>query len=158
MKGTDVSNGQPHVLGGEKTSLGNQQWVWKPDFQPITKLKGTNAADAFTFDVFEHFTKKAVDKIIGFDSSQRDTIAVSPNAFPALENVSEINFVSTNGKKELKLLSKEDYNYVYFEKKGRLYFDGNGTDKGWGNSSEGGLFAVLAGKPELNVRDFTLLD
>lgn len=122
------------------------------------KLKGTNAADAFTFDVFEHFTKKAVDKIIGFDSSQRDTIAVSPDAFPALKNVSEINFASANGKKELKLLSKEDYDYVYFEKKGRLYFDGNGTDKGWGNSNEGGLFAVLAGKPELNVRNFTLLD
>lgn len=122
------------------------------------KLRGTSFADAFAFDSFQAFTKKAVKKIIGFDSSKRDTILVTPNAFPALKGVFKINFVSTDSKKELKLLSKQFYNFVYFEKKGRLYFDGNGADTGWGNSGEGGLFAVLIGQPELNVRDFTLLD
>ena len=122
------------------------------------KLRGSNSANAFTFDRFERFTKKGVDKIIGFDSSERDTIAVSSKAFPELKGISEIKFASTNSKKELKLLSRQDYDFVYFEKKGRLYFDGNGADKGWGNSSEGGLFAIMTGKPELNVRNFTLLD
>ena len=121
------------------------------------KLKGTKADDAFTFSIFEWFTKKAADKIIGFNASQGDTIVVKPNAFPALQGVSEISFVSTRSKKEFKQLSKEDYDFVYFEKKGRLYFDGNGAEKNWGNSSEGGLVAILRGNPELTAEDITLL-
>ena len=121
------------------------------------KLKGTKVADAFTFDSFEPFTKKAADKIIGFEASQGDTIAVSPDAFPALVGVSAIRFASTRSKKEFKQMSKEDYDFVYFEKKGRLYFDGNGSEKNWGNSGEGGLVAILKGKPDLTAEDLTLL-
>ena len=120
------------------------------------KLKGKKGADAFYFNSFEAFTKKSADKIIGFKASQ-DTIAVSPDAFPALEGVSAIRFASTKSKKELKQLSKEDYDFVYFEKKGRLYFDGNGAEKNWGNSDEGGLVAILKGKPELTSFDIKLL-
>ena len=54
-------------------------------------------------------------------------------------------------------MSKQGYDFVYFEKKGRLYFDGNGTGKNWGSSNEGGLVAILQGKPDLTVDDFTLL-
>ena len=121
------------------------------------KLKGTTGADAFTFDSFEAFTKQSADKIIRFNASQGDTIAVSPNAFPYLTGVSAISFASTKSKKKLKQLARDDYDFVYFEKKGRLYFDGNGTEKNWGNSSEGGLVAILKGKPELTVEDITLL-
>ena len=121
------------------------------------KLKGTTGADAFTFDSFEAFTKQSADKIIGFNASQGDTIAVGPNAFPSLQGVSDISFASTRSKKEFKQMSKEDYDFVYFEKKGRLYFDGNGAEKNWGNSDEGGLVAILKGKPELTAEDITLL-
>ena len=121
------------------------------------KLKGTKNADAFTFNSFDAFTKKSADKIIGFDASEGDTIAVSQYAFPALQGTSKINFASTNKKKELKLLSEQDYDFVYLEKKGRLYFNGNGSDELWGNANEGGLFAVLKGKPQITVEDFTLL-
>ena len=121
------------------------------------KLKGTTGADAFTFDSFEAFTKQSADKIIGFNASQGDTIAVSSIAFPGLQGVSDISFASTRSKKEFKQMSKEDYDFVYFEKKGRLYFDGNGAEKNWGNSDEGGLVAILKGKPELTVENITLL-
>ena len=121
------------------------------------KLKGTNSADAFTFDSFDIFTKKAADKIIGFDASEGDTIAVSAVAFPGLEGASSISFASTNSNKKLRQLSKEDIDFVYFEKKGQLYFDGNGSNKNWGDSEEGGLVAILKGKPEVSMDDFTLL-
>ena len=114
-------------------------------------------ADAFTFDSFETFTKKSADKIIGFNSSQGDTIAVSPDAFPALQGVSDISFASAKSKKKLKQLSSDDYDFIYFEIKGRLYFDGNDSDKKWGNSGEGGLVAILKGKPELTIDDITFL-
>ena len=121
------------------------------------KLKGTNSADAFTFDSFDIFTKKAADKIIGFDASEGDTLAVSAVAFPGLEGSSSISFASTKSKKKLNQFSREDFDFVYFEKKGLLYFDGNRSDKGWGDSKEGGLVAILKGKPEVSMDDFTLL-
>ena len=46
---------------------------------------------------------------------------------------------------------------MYFEKKGLLYFDGNDSYKNWGDSEEGGLVAILKGKPEVSMDDFTLL-
>ena len=121
------------------------------------KLKGTSVTDAFTFDSFEPFIKKNADKIIGFDAQEGDTIAVSTIAFPALEGSSVINFVSTMSKKKLMQFSKENYDFVYFEKNGRLFFDGNGSEKKWGNSDEGGLVAILKGKPQLTAEDITLL-
>ena len=121
------------------------------------KLKGTRVADAFTFNSLESFTKKSADKIIGFNASHGDTIALSPIAFPSLQGVSAISFAKTKSKKELKQFSKMDYDFVYFEKRGRLYFDGNGAEKNWGNSSEGGLIAILKGNPVLTAEDITLL-
>ena len=121
------------------------------------KLKGTNSADAFTFDSFDIFTKKAADKIIGFDTSDGDTLAVSAVAFPGLEGSTSIGFASTKSKKKLNQFSREDFDFVYFEKKGLLYFDGNHSDKDWGDSEEGGLVAILKGKPEVSMDDFTLL-
>lgn len=121
------------------------------------KLKGTKDADAYIFDAFESFSKKAADKIIGFDSSEGDTIALSAVAFPGLDGESKIEFASTNSKKELKQLSMKSLDFIYFEKKGKLYYDGNGSDKKWGDSNEGGLVAILKGKPELTIDDFILL-
>jgi len=121
------------------------------------KLIGNDLANQFTFDSFEKFGRKTADKIIGFDSSHGDTIGVSADAFPSLSDSDQISFASTNSKKELKLLSYEDYDFVYYEKKGQLFVNGNGEDKGWGQSNQGGLFAILQGKPELTYEDFTVL-
>lgn len=121
------------------------------------KLKGTNLADIFTFDNIDVFTQYAADRIIGFNSKQGDSIAVSSNAFPSLKGASRLKYVSTKKKKELKKLSKKGYDFVYFEKKGRLYFDGNGTAKNWGSTDEGGLVAILQGNPDLTKSEFILL-
>ena len=121
------------------------------------KLKGTTDPDAFIFEIFDKFKKRNADKIIGYDSLQGDIIAIGQNAFPALSNDKEIIFATAKNKKELKLLSKEDNNIVYYEKKGHLYYDGNGSDKNWGNVDEGGLFAILKGRPELGADDIMLL-
>lgn len=123
------------------------------------KLFGTNEADLFSFQVLDVFSRKAADKIIGFNPSQGDKIAINIFVFPGLDlqQPEDLSFVSTNKKKELRLLSKQNFDFVYFEKKGRLFYDGNGTEKNWGNINEGGLVAVLKGRPELTVDDFTVL-
>ena len=43
---------------------------------------------------------------------------------------------------------------MYDGKKGFLYFNENGKEKGWG---DGGLFVKLQDAPELGVSDFTFL-
>ena len=113
------------------------------------KLRGTSRrADQFTFDQFESFGGKTADKIIGFDSSQGDSIGVSAEAFPSLQGADEITFATAITKKEFKQLKRQDIDFVYYETKSRLFFNGNGSDKGWGDPDEGGLFAILKGKPE----------
>ena len=49
---------------------------------------------------------------------------------------------------------KKDVDFVYDKKKGLLYFNEDGIQKGWG---DGGLFAKLQGSPELGADDFTIV-
>ena len=45
-----------------------------------------------------------------------------------------------------KKLSKQDFDFLYDEKTGGLYFNENGSDKGFG---DGGIIAILKGAPDL---------
>mgnify|MGYP006220066029 FL=1 len=51
-------------------------------------------------------------------------------------------------------MRKSNKDIVFDEKKGLLYFNENGKQKGWG---DGGLFAKLQGAPELGADDFTIV-
>ena len=60
-----------------------------------------------------------------------------------------------SGKKaEFKPVRKSNKDIIFDEKKGFLYFNENGKEKGWG---DGGLFAKLQGAPELGADDFTIV-
>ena len=61
----------------------------------------------------------------------------------------------TEAKTKVKKAAKSKSDFVYDEKKGLLYFNENGKDKGWG---DGGLFAKLQGAPELGAEDFTIVN
>lgn len=123
------------------------------------KLRGTKLADQFSFTQFEQFGRLFADKIINFNASQSDKIALSSGALPSLADNYNLKFVSTNDRVEMRKFARQNYDIVYFEggRNGRLFFNGNGEKKGWGNSEEGGLFAILKGRPELSVDNFTLL-
>jgi polyhydroxybutyrate depolymerase len=55
-------------------------------------------------------------------------------------------FTAGKNKREVKKLAKQDFDFLYDEKKGGLYFNENGADKGFG---EGGLIAILKEAPDL---------
>ena len=44
------------------------------------------------------------------------------------------------------MLARKNYDFLYDQKKGGLYFNENGSDKGFGN---GGIIAILKGAPNL---------
>ena len=61
-------------------------------------------------------------------------------------------------KKELKSLAKDDYDLIYFEPKGDLYVDGNGSNKGFGKQTDGGLIADLPNNSTLSEDNLLIAD
>ena len=114
-------------------------------------LKGGLGADGFFFNQSKGFGSKYADKIKDFDSEEGDLILLDKDVF-SLGEVIAIEVVSQ--KKKVKKASKKDVDFVYDEKKGLLYFNEDGIQKGWG---DGGLFAKLQGGPELGADDFTIV-
>ena len=105
------------------------------------KLIGGDGADQFYFSGEEPFKKRKVDKVIDFDASEGDKIVIADEVFGGLTKDPTLAIAYTM--KQLKDLSKEGYDLIYFEPKGDLYVDGNGDSRGFGKKSEGGMIADL---------------
>ena len=88
------------------------------------------------------FKNKFVDKITNFYSST-DTLGIDTDSFGI---DSSATFAAGKNKREVKKLAKQDFDFLYDEKKGGLYFNENGADKGFG---DGGIIAILKGTPDL---------
>ena len=87
--------------------------------------------------------KKSADKIINFNPST-DTLEINTDSFGI---DSSATFAAGKNKKEVKKkLAKQEINFLYDQKKGGLYFNENGSDKGFG---DGGIVAILQGAPDL---------
>ena len=112
------------------------------------KLQGGTGADIFAFSKKDKFGKKGADIITDFKPEEGDKIALSAKALPGLKSA---EFGIAANKSELKSLYKSAANIIYYQPKGRLIYDQNGSDKGFG---EGGIFSILTGSPEINVGDF----
>ena len=89
------------------------------------------------------FTVKNIDKITNFNPSI-DTLEIDTESFGI---DSSATFAAGKSKKAVKKkLAKQDFDFLYDEKKGGLYFNENGADKGFG---DGGIIAILKGAPDL---------
>ena len=64
----------------------------------------------------------------------------------ALASASMPPLLLAKNKKALMKLAKLDIDFLYDQKKGGLYFNENGSDKGFG---DGGIIAILKGAPDL---------
>ena len=97
------------------------------------------------------FKAKYVDKITNFNPST-DSIEIDTNSF-AIN--SSATFASGKNKKAVKKkLAKQDFDFLYDQKKGGLYFNENGSFKGFG---EGGIIAILKGAPELTASNLEFI-
>ena len=90
------------------------------------------------------FTPKKVSKVKGVDA----------DASYSVEGTDGGSFAIASSKKELKQLMTSDADVVYDEKKGKLYLNENGEEKGWGAKKVGGLIAKFKSKPELSADYF----
>ena len=120
-----------------------------------SKLRGTEGQTNFSFKMKEKFRTKNADSIINFNSFEGDRILLNQAKYTTIED--KIKFKKAKSKKHLKNLAKKDIDVIYYEKLGRLYFNGNGDLDGFGNKNEGGLLAILKGGPTLAADDFQLM-
>ena len=91
------------------------------------------------------FNKKSADKIINFNPSS-DTLEIDTDSFDI--DSSATFAIGKNKKKVKKKLAKKDFDFLYDQKKGGLYFNENGAAKGFG---DGGIIAILKGAPDLTT-------
>ena len=89
-------------------------------------------------------TPKKVSKVKAFDADSSFSI----------EGLDTGTFAIATSKKELKKLMKSNADVVCDKKKGKLYLNEYGVEKGWGAKKVGGLIAKFKGKPELSADFF----
>ena len=112
---------------------------------------GGDNADGFMFDSNSDFGKKAADKIRDFDSDEGDQIMLDKTTFGLGK---KLKFKSVSGRSEANDAADTKKQIIYDEKKGRLYFNENGSEDGWG---DGGYFAKLSGTSELVSNSFMIV-
>ena len=106
-----------------------------------------NDISSSSFKIFapKKYKGKFADKITNFNSS-KDTLEIDTVSFVI---DSSATFTSGKNKKEVKKkFAKQDFDFLYEQKKGGLYFNENGADKGFG---DGGIIAILKGAPDLTA-------
>mgnify|MGYP001193780051 CR=1 FL=1 len=59
-----------------------------------------------------------------------------------------------NKKAVMKKIAKQDFDFLYHQTEGGLFFNENGSDKGFG---DGGIIAILKGTPELTTSNFVFI-
>jgi len=112
---------------------------------------GGDNSDGFMFDSKSDFGKKVADKIRDFDADEGDHIMLDKSMFGLGK---KLKFKSVSGRAKANNASETNKQIIYDENKGRLYFNENGSEDGWG---DGGYFAKLSGTPELNSDSFMIV-
>ena len=112
---------------------------------------GGDNSDGFMFDSKSDFGKKVADKIRDFDADEGDHIMLDKSMFGLGK---KLKFKSVSGRAKANNASETNKQIIYDENKGRLYFNENGSEDGWG---DGGYFAKLSGTPELDSNNFMIV-
>ena len=97
------------------------------------------------------FTQGFVDEVNNFNTLT-DTIDIDVNSFGI--DGSATFAVGKSKKIVKKKLSKFDTDFIYDKKKGGLYFNENGSEKGFG---DGGIIAILKGAPDLTASNLEFI-
>jgi hypothetical protein len=124
-------------------SIKNHSWSDRiKDGWWLTKNEIESATENLLIEPSQ-FNKKSADKITNFNPST-DSLEIDTDSFGI--DSSATFAAGKNMKAVKKKLANKDFDFLYDEKKGGLYFNENGADKGYG---EGGIIAILKGAPDL---------
>ena len=117
-------------------------------------MTGKEGADYFVYKQKNNFGKKKADKVTDFEIDDGDKIVIKGKSF-SKGTKKEATFAEAKNKKQAKKFAKQDVDFIYEKKSGKLYFNSNGDKKGFGD--KGGFFGILEGSPELSADDINLI-
>jgi len=137
-----------YFLDGWDDSPFGQDLIGTPNSKGVnSEAEGNDTKPIFKINAPSRFKVKNIDKIINFNPSI-DTLEINTDSFGIDRTAT---FASGKNKKTVKKkLVKQDFDFLYDEKKGGLYFNENGSDKGFG---DGGIIAILKGAPDLTAEN-----
>lgn len=98
------------------------------------------------------YNKKSAEKITEFNP-KIDTLKIDADSF-GVNDSSATYKAGKNKRKVKKNLASQDFDFLYDQKKGWLYFNENGSAKGFG---DGGIIAILHGAPTLTMEHIEFL-
>ena len=113
--------------------------------------KADNSSNKESLYAPSRFKVKYIDKITNFNPST-DTLEVDMDSFGV--NSSATFAAGKNNRAVKKKLASKDFDFLYDKKKGGLYFNENGADKGFG---DGGIIAILKGAPDLSEKNIDFI-
>ena len=122
--------------------------IWSP-YSNNSSSEGLNSVGDAIYAP-KKFNKKSADKITNFNPST-DTLEIDTESFGVDSSAS---FTAAKNKRKLKKLAKKDFDFLYDQKKGGLYFNENGADKGFG---KGGIIAILKGAPDMTASNLEFI-
>jgi hypothetical protein len=110
----------------------------------------------YTFKSKAYFSgnlkQRRVDRILNFSPSDGDALALSRKRFRGID---KLDFTQVTSSKELKSAARGEFDVIYLEPRGELYFNQNADARGFGRG--GGLFAILETAPSLSSDQFMLM-
>lgn len=99
----------------------------------------------------DEFKRRFADKISNFNPAN-DTLEIDSGSFGIEDSPT---FAAGKSKKTIKKkLAKQDFDFLYDQEKGGLYFNENGSDNGFGG---GGIIAILKGAPDLTASNLEFI-
>ena len=102
-------------------------------------------AAEYTIKPPRKFNKKSSTKIKSFDVDS-DILKIDTASFGIDDVINPATAAQGKNKKEIRKLASQEFDFLYDQKKGGIYFNENGADKGFG---KGGIIAILKGAPNL---------
>ena len=124
-------------------------WFQEIDSKALKRIWGTpdsyvsSKAKIVSINRPFEFNNKSVDQITNFNRLI-DTLKIDIDSF---DINTAVTFASARNKRSVKKkLNKQNFDFLFDEKKGGLYFNENGAEKGFG---DGGIIAILKGVPDL---------
>ena len=120
----------------------------------VDTMTGKEGADYFVYKQKNNFGKKKADKVTDFEINDGDKIVIKGKSF-SKGTKKEATFAEAKNKKQAKKFAKQDIDFIYEKKSGKLYFNSNGDKKGFGDKR--GFFGILEGSPELSADDINLI-
>jgi len=112
--------------------------------------KGKAKGKKYTITAPRKYNSQFADKITGFKPS-RDKLRIDTESFQIKKSSS---FKTAKNRMAVNNFAKKNIDFIYDQKKGGLYFNENGTKKGFG---DGGLIAIIKGGPDLTSKNVSFI-